>query len=80
MYDNGKSAVRLGVPGTVPRDVHRWKLFPDDDNLYRTNLMDPRHLKIKQFLKTEVPCILHYVTCGMRWLLDKYNILGRCVY
>lgn len=84
VYDNGKSAVRLGITGTIPRDVHRW-LLPttnvnetnSDDVLYRTNLMDPRHLHINRIIKSEEPCILHYVTCGFRWLMDKYSILGR---
>jgi hypothetical protein len=89
VYDNGKSAVRLGLAGARPKDVHRW-LLPDlpeqsvgvetdsgSDIRYRTALMDPRTLQVKRLLRVDQPCILHFVTCGFRWLLDKYTVLGR---
>ena len=43
----------------------------------RTALADPRGLDVGALRRCEVPCILHFVTCGLRWFMDKYEILGR---
>lgn len=80
IYDNGKSAVRLGV-GAVPRDVHRWQLPSSScdenyDRRERTAIADPRSLQVSNVLPMSTPCVLHYVTCGFGWLQDKYKILG----
>lgn len=139
-YDNGKSAVRVGV-GALPRDVHRWRLQieiepgesidmnmdidmdivkegdsdstdPSEGNIAssactqgtstnttkqgqscrkrartrtrtktrtRTALADPRHLNVEEVLPMNEPFIMHFVNCGISWLVDKYRILGRQV-
>ena len=41
-----------------------------------TALADPRSLDVRAVRRCVYPCILHYVTCGERWLSDKYEILG----
>jgi len=76
VYDCGKSAVRLGRGKVTPRDVHRWNLPPESASFSRTSLADARHLNPSQVLAMKVPCILHFVTCGLSWFLDKYRILG----
>jgi len=43
----------------------------------RTALADPRRLDMGALRRSANPCVLHYVTCGLAWLVDKYACLGR---
>ena len=43
----------------------------------RSALPDPRELRLDEFLECSDPCILHYPSCGLNWLRDKYVLLGR---
>jgi len=75
VYDNGKSVVKLNV-NAIPKDVHRWYSNNSDFNR-KTAIADPRNLCVNELLiLNNGPFILHYVTCGFRWLTDKYKILG----
>lgn len=42
----------------------------------RSALPDPRELRLDEFLECSDPCILHYPSCGLDWLRDKYKLLG----
>ena len=42
----------------------------------KTALADPRSLDLAKVLRCDDPCILHFVTCGVRWFRSKYAILG----
>lgn len=42
----------------------------------RTALADPRELRFDEILECEDPCVLHYPSCGLDWLRDKYRMLG----
>lgn len=42
----------------------------------RSALPDPRELRLDEFLECSDPCILHYPSCGLDWLRDKYLLLG----
>ncbi|CAM9406511.1 unnamed protein product [Laminaria digitata] len=42
----------------------------------RSALPDPRELRLAEFLECSDPCILHYPSCGLDWLRDKYLLLG----
>ena len=42
----------------------------------RTALADPRSLNVAALRPCTRPCVLHFVTCGLEWLKDKYEILG----
>uniref|UniRef100_A0A7S2SWB6 Glycosyltransferase family 92 protein n=1 Tax=Rhizochromulina marina TaxID=1034831 RepID=A0A7S2SWB6_9STRA len=73
VYDNGKSAARVHAIAGV-QSVHHWRLATDARSC--TALADPRKMDLANLRKTNYPCILHYVTCGLSWLRDKYGILG----
>ena len=77
VYDNGKSAVKVNV-SAVPKDVHKWHSSTSSGSFNRkTAIADPRNLDVNELLVlNDGPCILHYVTCGFRWLTDKYKVLG----
>ena len=83
VYDNGKSAVRVNV-NAVPKDVHKWQSNSNSSSSStsssfnrKTAIADPRNLCVDELLVlNDGPCILHYVTCGFRWLTDKYKVLG----
>lgn len=75
VYDCGKSATRV-VPGVSTQSVHHWKLPQKFNNRKKTGLADPRNLNVEQLLISDWPCILHYVTCGVEWFQDKYEVLG----
>jgi hypothetical protein len=81
VYDNGKSAVRVNV-NAVPKDVHKWQSSISSSTSSssfnrKTAIADPRNLCVDELLVlNDGPCILHYVTCGFRWLTDKYKVLG----
>lgn len=42
----------------------------------RTAMADPRELRFDEILECEDPCVLHYPSCGIDWLRDKYRLLG----
>lgn len=42
----------------------------------RTAMADPRELRFDEILECEDPCVLHYPSCGLDWLRDKYRLLG----
>ena len=42
----------------------------------RTAMVDPRELRVDEVLECEDPCVLHYPSCGLEWLKDKYRLLG----
>ncbi|CAM9404632.1 unnamed protein product [Phaeothamnion confervicola] len=42
----------------------------------RTALADPRNLRPAEIVCLEHPCVLHYLSCGLMWLRDKYAVLG----
>ena len=90
VYDNGKSACRV-APGLSAESVHKWRIPPKykatassgggggggaGKPLSRTALADPRSLNVSALRPCAFPCILHFVTCGLEWLTDKYTILG----
>lgn len=43
----------------------------------RSAMADPRELLINEVLECSDPCVLHYPSCGLDWLQDKYRLLGR---
>jgi len=91
-YDNGKSSVRVSSDfDATPASVHSWTLTTrickpmkksDKKSLekrkakYRTALFDVRNLDVDVCIAMDDPCILHYPVCGLRWFLEKYEILG----
>lgn len=42
----------------------------------RSALADPRELNFDEVLHCRDPCVLHYPSCGLDWLRDKYRLLG----
>lgn len=42
----------------------------------RSALVDPRDLCVNDLLECSDPCVLHYPSCGLDWLRDKYRLLG----
>lgn len=77
VYDNGKSAVRVDLGPVFPINVHRWSLPPNASQASaKTALADPRNLDPESLFRMSNPAILHYVTCGVGWLSEKYEILG----
>ncbi|CAM9367447.1 unnamed protein product [Scytosiphon promiscuus] len=48
-----------------------------DDLVNRIAMADPRELCLDNVLACTDPCVLHYPSCGLDWLLDKYRLLGR---
>lgn len=49
----------------------------DSDQLVnRVAMADPRELRFDEVLKCTEPCVLHYPSCGLDWLRDKYRLLG----
>lgn len=42
----------------------------------RSAMADPRELNFDQVLECGDPCVLHYTSCGLDWLRDKYRLLG----
>lgn len=50
---------------------------PLDDRLVnRVAMADPRELHFDELLECSDPCVLHYPSCGLDWLRDKYRLLG----
>ena len=49
----------------------------DSDQLVnRIAMADPRELRFDEVLDCRDPCVLHYPSCGLDWLRDKYRLLG----
>lgn len=49
----------------------------DSDQLVnRVAMADPRELRFDEVLECSDPCVLHYPSCGLGWLRDKYRLLG----
>lgn len=44
--------------------------------VHRSALVDPRELRFNDLLECSDPCVLHYPSCGLAWLRDKYRLLG----
>ncbi|CAM9197012.1 unnamed protein product [Hapterophycus canaliculatus] len=42
----------------------------------RVAMADPRELRFDEVLACTDPCVLHYPSCGLGWLRDKYRLLG----
>lgn len=42
----------------------------------RTAMADPRELHFDELFECSDPCVLHYPSCGLDWLRDKYRMLG----
>lgn len=42
----------------------------------RVAMADPRELRFDEVLECSDPCVLHYPSCGLDWLRDKYRLLG----
>lgn len=59
VYDNGKSACKVGI-GAYPKDVHTWALPPDLASRARTAIADARCLDPSKLLPIHAPCILHF--------------------
>ena len=72
-YDCGKSAVRL-VDGIEPSSPHAWRT-----PLKRVSALADARLDLSERVTNPgaMPCVLHYVSCGVFWLRTKYEILGR---
>src|SRR3546814_1312204 len=62
VYDNGKSACRVGK-GAYPKDVHTWQLPSQHTSRERTAIADARHLDPSKLLVVDDPCILHFGAC-----------------
>lgn len=42
----------------------------------RVAMADPRELRFDEVLECSDPYVLHYPSCGLDWLRDKYRLLG----
>eukprot|EP00752_Nemacystus_decipiens_P010297 g9174.t2 len=47
-----------------------------DQLVNRVAMADPRELRFDEVLDCCDPCVLHYPSCGLDWLRDKYRLLG----
>lgn len=47
-----------------------------DQLVNRVAMADPRELRFDEVLECSDPCVLHYPSCGLGWLRDKYRLLG----
>ena len=47
-----------------------------DHLVNRVAMADPRELRFDEVLECSDPCVLHYPSCGLNWLRDKYHLLG----
>lgn len=47
-----------------------------DQLVNRIAMADPRELRFDEVLECSDPCVLHYPSCGLEWLRDKYRLLG----
>lgn len=47
-----------------------------DELVNRVAMADPRELRFDEVLECSDPCVLHYPSCGLDWLRDKYRLLG----
>lgn len=47
-----------------------------DQLVNRVAMADPRELRFEEVLACTDPCVLHYPSCGLDWLRDKYGLLG----
>ncbi|CAN0233960.1 unnamed protein product [Ectocarpus sp. 6 AP-2014] len=47
-----------------------------DHLVNRVAMADPRELRFDEVLECNDPCVLHYPSCGLGWLRDKYRLLG----
>lgn len=43
----------------------------------RVAMADPRELRVDEVIQCTDPCVLHYPSCGLEWLRDKYRLLGQ---
>ncbi|CAM9315431.1 unnamed protein product, partial [Sphacelaria rigidula] len=75
----GKNAAHNGEGGDRARGhaCHEEKGRPDVPLVNRSALVDPRQLRFNDLLECSDPCVLHYPSCGLEWLRDKYRLLGR---
>lgn len=73
-----KDAAHDGEGGDGARgdDRHEEKGRPDVPLINRSALVDPRQLRFNDLLECSDPCVLHYPSCGLEWLRDKYRLLG----
>lgn len=66
--------------GSQPASTSTPTLSPSgepDRLVSRVAMADPRELRFDEVLACSDPCVLHYPSCGLDWLRDKYRLLGR---
>lgn len=90
-YDNGKSMVRVSDESkfsSVPASVHHWRVSASESSTSgsirtssKTNFHDARrnfaHESVVLEPRGQQACILHYPVCGLEWLGEKYERLGK---
>lgn len=71
VLDGGKN----GDPGRSGTESGQ-KSTPGDQLVNRVAMVDPRELHFDEVLECNDPYVLHYPSCGLDWLRDKYRLLG----
>lgn len=83
-YDNGKSMVRV-AKRALPASVHHWQIgsvsAQTKPSSSKSNFFDARRNVSQANVYVEPvgsrACVLHYPVCGVEWLSEKYERLGR---
>eukprot|EP00903_Cladosiphon_okamuranus_P010339 g9782.t1 len=67
----------LELTSPVPKEGEGDSDHDHDQLVNRVAMADPRELRFDEVLECSDPCVLHYPSCGLSWLRDKYHLLGK---